>query len=363
MLARDHYATLGVPPTASQEEIEEAYRHLCRRYHPEINPGDRQAALVFERIEEAYQVLSDPERRARYDREGSLADGLLEQGPDLRVQVLPEGGEGTYAELFRRLRDHARRSRPLRGQDVSAHVEVPLRLAELGRRAYVTVQRREPCRPCGGRGRVELQRHRPCERCGGSGQETFVKGALSISCSCAECGGEGIVAGLPCPDCRGEGTVLKTRKVLVRIPPGVRDGQLVRVTGAGHAGTRGGEPGDLVVRCTVQPVPGFERQGPHLLRTVPITIAEAVLGGKVSVTTLDGEAATVRVPPGTSSGRLLRLRGRGLELPDGRRGDMLVRVEIVVPTLVDEDSKELIRQFAARNPESPRAGHAREVAR
>lgn len=361
MLARDHYATLGVPPTASGEDIEEAFRHLSRRYHPGINPGDPHAAVVYERIQAAYDVLADPDRRARYDREGSLAPESEAESLGLGVQLIPDAEDsGSWAELFERLREHRGRGAPVAGENIHISVEVPLASAEFGRRTALAVRRRVPCEHCSGRGRVQLQRRRPCDRCQGSGQESFVKGALSVSCACADCGGEGLRAGVACPDCRGSGLRQLLDRLVLRVPPGVQDQQEMRVPGKGHHGPRGGPAGTLVVRCLVQRVPGFERHGPHLLTTAPISVGEAVLGGKIAVPVLEGPPATLRVPPMTQSGTVLRLRGHGLELPDGRRGDMLVRVEIRIPDRIDEDSKELVRRFAARNPVSPRSGSASE---
>ncbi len=354
MLARDHYATLGVVPTAAAEEIEAAYRHLSRRYHPDINPGDLHAAAVFERLEEAYGVLADPERRARYDREGSLVESLRASTPGLSVRVLADAEGGSYGELFRRLRDHRDRSSEPCGEDIHATVKMPLLQAELGRRVSVPLRRNVPCDQCSGRGRIELQHDLTCERCGGDGTETFVKGALSVSCTCSDCKGDGIVTGRACPTCNGEGRVLVDAKTLVRVPPGVIDGQEIRMDGAGHCGPRGGERGDLVAICHVERVAGYERRGPHLHRTLPITVGEAVLGAKIEVASLDGEVAFLRLPPGTHSGSEFRVRSHGLELPDGRRGDMLICVQIHVPALVDEDSKELIRQFAVRTTYDPR---------
>ena len=174
MLARDHYATLGVPPNATDDEIDAAYRHLSRRYHPDINPGDPHAAAVYERLEAAYRVLSDPARRERYDAEGSPKELEDATGPDLHVRLLPDAVDDTsYQDLFRMLRDHARRAGPQAGRDLHATVDVPLLQAGRGRRAQVTVQRASECTDCGGRGRVQLQRSRPCQRCGGAGEESF----------------------------------------------------------------------------------------------------------------------------------------------------------------------------------------------
>lgn len=355
MLARDHYATLGIPPTASDEEIEAAYKHLCRRYHPDINPGDPHAAAVFERIQVAYGVLSDPERRETYDREGSPVERTETSRGDLTVQLLPDAEDGgSWRELFRLLREHHRRSAGTRGQDILATLSVPLSQAERGRRGSLQVRREVTCEQCSGRGRVELQQKYPCERCQGSGEEAFVKGALSVKCTCAECEGAGIVSGVPCEECGGRARLTRVERVLVRIPPGIQEGQEIRLPGQGHAGRRGGDPGDLIVRCTVEMPPGVGRSGPHLHARLPISVSEAILGAKIELPTLDGDTAILRVPPGTQSGTELRMRGHGLELPDGRRGDMLVRVEVHIPESLDEETKDLARQLAARHPRGPR---------
>lgn len=347
MLSRDHYATLGVPPNASDEDIEEAYRHLSRRYHPDVNPGDPHAAAVFERIEEAYDILSDPERRERYDQQGSLTEELVEGDLDLRVRILPDSDDRTsFADLIHELREHARRSRPSRGEDIHVPVTVPLSQAERGRRTTVEVRRRQRCSHCSGRGRVQLQKTRSCERCNGVGEETFVKGALSVTCSCSECGGEGLIAGIDCRECRGSGLESTNERLLVRVPAGVRDGQAIRIPGAGHAGPGGGPSGDLVARVRIETPDGFRREGPHVHTTVKIGIVEAILGDRVAVPTLEGEDASLKIPPRTQSGRVFRLRERGLEMPEARRGDMLVRVEVRIPETVDEDTKQLIRKLA-----------------
>ena len=355
MLARDHYATLGVPPNADTEQVDQAYRHLSRRYHPDINPGDPHAATVFERIESAYRVLSDPQRRARYDREGSLVDAVEPVVPDLTVRVVPEGDEpGTYAALFRHLKDHHQRSSPQRGGDLYIDVSVALIDAERGRRTTARVNRQDRCEDCGGRGRVQLQRARPCDSCGGSGQETFVKGALSVTCGCADCTATGLLRGVPCPRCGGHGVRPCVETILVRVPPGVTDGEEIRVSDQGHCGRLGGKRGDVILRCRVESARGFRREGPHLYTQQPVSMLEAVLGGRIDVPTLDGDRASLPLPPNTQTGDVFKLRERGLELPDGRRGDMLVRVEVHLPEILDEDSKEMIRQLAARHPLRPR---------
>ena len=356
MLARDHYATLGVPPDAVADEIASAYRHLCRRYHPDINPGDPGAARVFERVEEAYAILGNSERRTRYDQSSTASSTNVEERPAISVRVLPtnEPGTGSYSDLFRELDAHRRRSTPARGQDIETSVIVPLAQAERGRRASIEVNRRVPCGDCQGRGRVELQHTRPCPTCHGSGEEIFVKGSLSITCPCSSCEGDGLDAGLTCEGCRGTGIRLARENLLARIPPGVTSGQVVRLPKLGHHGERGGLPGDLVVRCQVEEVEGFERHGPHLTCRVPVSVAESILGGRIELRTPARGRALLRLPPGSRSGETFRLRGRGLTLPDGRSGDLMATIDIHVPPVVDEDSKELIRRFDQLTAWSPR---------
>jgi molecular chaperone DnaJ len=361
MLARDHYATLGVPPNASDDEIDEAYRHLSRRYHPDINPGDRHAEAVYERLETAYQVLSDPLRRSRYDAQGAPAELEEAAGPDLSVRLLSEAHRGgSYRDLFRLLSDHARRAGPLRGDDIHATVDVPLLQAGRGRRARIVVQRRSECSGCRGRGRVQLGRSRPCETCGGAGEESFVKGALSVTCGCADCDGTGLATGRPCDLCRGSGATTAAETVLARVPGGVADGQQLRLVGAGHRGLRGGMAGDLVVHVRVVPLAGWHREGDNLHGQLVLSAAEAILGRKLQVALPDGSSTSLRVPPNTPAGYRFKLRGRGLELPDGRRGDMLLRAVIDVPEVVDEESRQLIREFEQRHPFDPRAAVVRE---
>lgn len=361
MLARDHYAALDLTPEATAEEIEQAYRHLTRRYHPDVNPGDPRAAAVFERLREAYEVLSDPERRQRYDR-GGAAEGAPTRQVGLAVRVLsdPSGG-GSWGDVLRQLSEHARRARPQRGQDITVTVDVPLAQAERGRRVAVSLRRQVACANCSGRGRVRLDASRTCERCGGGGTETFLKGSLAISAGCADCGGDGVLAGSPCEPCAGSGLESRSDRLVVRVPGGVQDGQEVRLEGLGNAGPRGGRPGDLVVRAHVVPTSGFERQGPHLRRTVSVPYTLAILGGRIEVRTIDGDTATLRLPPLTRQGMEFRLRGRGLEMSDGRRGDMLVRVQIRMPESIDEDRKRLVRQLAESGPErTPRPAGSSE---
>lgn len=344
MLSRDHYAVLGVPPDADLEEIEAAYRRLSRRYHPDLNPGSARARTAYERIRLAYEVLTDERERRRYDRQGRpIADDI-----EVVTGAPSDGREISFPELFRCLCDHARRTRPQRGGDVHAKVNFRLADAERGRRVPVQVRHLRPCRHCGGRGVVRMSEASACSTCRGSGKQVFTHGALSVAVPCPDCGGEGVCSGVDCSECHGIGLASVAETVAVQIPAGVLDGQEVRVRGAGHAGRRGGPPGDLIVTVHLRGPAAFERHGPHLLTRTPISVSEAILGARVPVPTLDGSTALLRVPPGARAGQRLRLRGKGLEMPNGLYGDLVVELEVWLPEVVDEDAKRLIREFGER---------------
>jgi molecular chaperone DnaJ len=367
MLSRDLYAILGVSADASDEEIETAYLHLSRRYHPRINPGDAEAALAFERIEAAFHVLGHPARRAEYDRASRseetrgagarpAGDSSVADRPQSDISVdAAEGSGGSFHDLFRALRDHARRSGPQRGENLHTTLSIPLPWVELGRRTALEVKRLIVCQRCSGRGRLPGGASSPCQRCQGTGNEIFSKGALSVTCTCADCGGEGRQRGSACPQCHGSGLMSSVQAIPVQAPAGVVDGQVIRLPGLGHHGPKGGPPGDLLITCQVQAQPGFERQGPNLHCTVRVAVAEAVLGARIPVPVPDGPDATLRLPPGTQNGQLFRMRGRGLPMGGGRHGDLLITVELWVPELVDEDAKALISQFHERTGAPPRS--------
>lgn len=356
MLSRDHYAVLGVPPDADDEAIEAAFRRLSRRYHPDLNPGDARARIAFERIKLAYRVLTDERERQRYDREGQPVADQIEV---IAGSAPTDADEASFAELFRRLCDHSRRTRPQRGGDVHATVSLRLEDAERGRRIPITVRRLGACPDCGGRGAVRMGETSACAACQGTGKTVFARGTLNVAVACADCGGEGVRRGAPCPDCHASGLLGAYETVAVQIPPGVLDGQEIRVRGAGHRGRRGGPAGDLVVTVRLEGRAGFERHGPHLLTRVPVSISEAVLGGRVPVQALDGSTMTARIPPGARAGQRLRLRGKGLEMANGLRGDLVVELEIWLPEVVDEDAKRLIREFGERTAKPARSGGRR----
>jgi molecular chaperone DnaJ len=374
--ARDYYETLGVKRNASESEIKKAYRRLARKYHPDVNPGDKQAEEKFKQIQAAYDVLSDAEKRKVYDRFGFYREG--QPGPDPSAQPggpsgfsdidfdfsgggAGAGGGRSFTDIFSDLlggrwgRAASEAAAPEGGRDLEYHITIPFLDAINGTEAKISLGRREVCQRCGGSGSVSGARTRTCPTCGGRGQVQRTHGAMRFSSSCPQCGGSGRVKVGDCPVCGGAGTVQKAESLNVRIPAGVNDGSRVRVSAKGDAGERGGPPGDLYLVVHVRPHHLFEREGANIVCKVPLTVTEAALGAKIEVPTIDGKAL-LKIPAGTQSGQKFRLRGRGApSLKGGPRGDEIVEVHVVLPQVRDERSKEILREFARLNPQDPRA--------
>ena len=351
----DLYIVLGLDQGASEGDIKRAYRRLARRFHPDINPGDHAAEARFRQILEAYETLVDPTRRSRYDaghrvepeRRASEFEGFdfSSRGADysatfgdLVAEVLSERG--------------ARTPEPQRGADLHLELSLSFEDAFAGVERPVTVTRRETCGSCNGSG---LTRTTPgaCAVCRGSGVLRMVRGHMVFSRSCTSCGGTGQQRPRACEHCAGTGQEPRTETVPVRIPAGIADGDRVRLPGKGNGG-RGAPPGDLYVTVRVASHPLFRRDGDDIHLTVPIAVHEAALGAKVEVPTPDG-ATRLRVPPGTQSGQRFRLRERGAHSSrGGARGDLVIEVRLMLPKVLDERSKELLREFGRINGENVR---------
>lgn len=353
----DLYVILGLRHGATEPEIKRAYRRLARRFHPDINPGDRMAEARFRQILDAYETLIDPDRRSRYD------SGASEDPQDRRTS----GFEGfdfsargadhsaTFGDLFAEVLTERSAKEPSaqRGADLHQAVQLPFEEAFAGAQRAVTVTRREVCRTCAGSGRTRVSPG-TCHVCQGTGAVRTVRGHMVFSRSCAGCGGTGKQQPRPCEPCSGTGQETRSETVQVRIPAGIADGDRVRVAGKGNAGALGGPPGDLYITVHVASHPVFRRDGDDLHLVVPIAIHEAALGARVDIPTPDG-TARLRVPPGTQSGQRFRLRERGASSTrDGRRGDLVVEVRLMLPRLLDERSKELLREFGKINGENVR---------
>jgi molecular chaperone DnaJ len=396
---RDYYETLGVKKSASGEDIRKAFRKLARRYHPDVNPGDKSAEEKFKAISEANDVLSDPKKRKIYDQVGFYSDnidpataeayaragggpgggfpgagfpgGQAGAGPqgvhfdfggfdfsDLFEggRARKSGGAGGFRDVFSGIFGGGRgaaheEAEP--GTDLEYQVNVPFWNAIRGTVMRLSISRRDTCGTCHGQGFMESSGK--CPECDGTGQVTQTGGRMKFNVTCPRCHGTGRNLTV-CPTCHGEGTIDRTEPLEVRIKAGTRDGQRIRLAGKGNAGTRGGPAGDLYVIIRTGDHPVFRREGDDIHLVVPITATEAALGAKVEVPTIDGRAQ-LRIPPGTQSGQKLRLREKGVPsaTKEGVRGDEIVEVKLTLPMPRDERTKELLRELAKLNPEDPRA--------
>jgi molecular chaperone DnaJ len=358
---KDYYAVLGVAEDAPQKDVTSAYRKLARKFHPDANPGDQSAEDRFKEVSSAYEVIGDPERRAEYDqarRMGPLAGGMGGAGAEGFPGGMRFDGDisDLIGNLFSRGRAGGQRppTGPQRGPDVETELHLSFDDALLGVTTTVNITSDTRCPGCLGSGAAPGTAPRTCHSCGGRGAVDENQGFFSFSRPCGTCGGQGRLVENPCPTCAGLGAVRRPRQVKVRIPRGVRHGQRIRVKGKGGAGANGGPDGDLFVKVDVGAHPLFGRVGDNLTIVVPITFPEAALGADVVVPTAAGEPVTIRVPPGTRSGRTFRVRGRGVE---GRKGsgDLLVTVEVAVPQSMSDSERSALEAYAATNTESPRA--------
>jgi molecular chaperone DnaJ len=376
-LEKDYYKVLGVTRSASADDIKKAYRKLARELHPDHNPNDKVAEAKFKDVSEAYAVLSDQGKRKEYDDMRSLfGNGAIRRNARAGGSSMPfdlgdlfGGGGGTpgtstgerrfgggFTDLFGSLftGGSGRARGPARGRDVEAELSLAFEEAVRGATLPVTLRAPGRCETCHGSGAKPGTEPRTCPKCNGIGLVTTNQGAFQFSEPCRECQGVGTVVDEKCPDCRGTGAVTRPRTLTVRIPPGVNDGQRIRLAGRGEPGDRGGTAGDLFVLVRVKPHTLFTRSGENLGVTVPVTIAEATLGVDLVVPTLDGQV-TVRVPPGTPSGRLLRVRGRGVpHRGSGTAGDLLVTIDVEVPKDLTPEARKAMEEFAAHTAPASR---------
>ena len=406
---KDYYGALGVKKSASTEDIKKAFRKLARKYHPDVNPGDKAAEEKFKAISEANEVLSDPKKRKIYDQLGFYSDNIdpaaaeayARQGgtpggfpggfpggqpgnagsagaggvhfdfggfdfSDLfegggkgkKSSASSSGGGGGFRDIFSSIFDRggagaATQEGPEPGTDLEYQVNVPFWTAIRGGVMKLNIVRRETCGACNGAGFVEAPG--TCPQCHGKGTVEQTGGRMKFNVQCPRCHGTGKNIS-PCPTCHGEGTVERTEPMEVRIKPGTRDGQRIRLAGKGNAGAHGGAAGDLYVIIRAGDHPVFHRDGDDIRLTVPVSATEAALGAKIEVPTIDGRTL-LKIPPGTQSGQKLRLREKGVPsaTKDGVRGDEIVEIKVTVPMPRDERTKELLRELATLNPEDPRA--------
>lgn len=363
MAKKDYYEILGVQRSASQADIKKAYRKLARKYHPDLNPGDKAAEAKFKEIQEAYSVLNDPKKRSQYDKFGYVGDvppGASQQEGFSGFEGFDfsDFGSTPFGDIFERMfRTEQRRTpftRPAKGEDLHYTMRVGFMDAVRGIQTKIRLTRSVPCSHCSGKGYEETGGSGTCPSCGGSGQSTMQRGFMRFSTTCSHCGGTGRTPGKTCPACGGSGVVQKTSLISVRIPPGVNTGSRVRLAGKGNAGRNGGPPGDLFITIQVDSHPFFKREGSNIMVKVPITVPEATLGAKINVPTIDG-ASTIRIPPGTKSGQKFRLRGKGAPFPGRKtRGDQFVEVYIVPPPFDDVRIREMMKELEKITQQKPR---------
>jgi molecular chaperone DnaJ len=396
---KDYYETLGVKKSASADEIRKAFRKLARKYHPDVNPGDKSAEEKFKSLSEANDVLSDPKKRKIYDQIGFYSDNIdpaaaeayarggatgaggfgdvSGAGPGGNAQGAPfdfggfdfsdlvdnagqsrrSGGSGGFRDIFSGMFGGGRggaatETGPESGSDLEYQVNVPFWTAIRGGVMRLNITRQDVCTNCHGEGYIEAPGK--CPECNGTGQITQTGGRMKFNVTCPRCHGTGKNIST-CPVCHGEGTVSKTEPLEVRIKAGTRDGQRIRLAGKGNAGAHGGAAGDLYVIIRIDEHPVYRRDGDDIYLTVPVTVAEAALGAKIEVPTIDGRAL-LKIPPGTQPGQKLRLREKGVPsaTKEGVRGDEIVEITVKVPMPRDERTKELLKELAKLNPEDPR---------
>ena len=344
VIKADYYEVLGVSRTATDQELKAAYRKLALQHHPDRNPGNAESEERFKSCSEAYQVLSDPQKRAAYDRYGHAGVGAGGfDGSPFAAQDIGDIFGDLFGEMFNMGGGSRRTSRVQKGRDVRHDLTIEFEEAVFGKETRVTIRRMEPCKDCRGSGTASGRGPASCPHCQGRGQVRYQQGFFSIARTCSACGGTGTVISDPCTLCHGEGRVERQHEISVSIPAGVEDGTRIRYQAEGDAGRFGGPAGDLYILLKVKPHRVFDRDGNDLRCVIPISFPQAALGAEISLTTLDG-VTKIKVPEGTQSGQEFRIRGKGVpHLNEYGRGDLIAQVVIRTPTRLTKAQKELLR--------------------
>jgi molecular chaperone DnaJ len=347
MSKRDYYKVLDVPRTATEAQIKQAYRRLAMKYHPDRNPNDREAEERFKEAKEASEVLTDTQKRALYDQHGHAGLEAATRGGG-RGGFASDAFSDIFGDVFGDIFGTARRggrSQVFRGADLRYELALELDQAVFGHSVEIEVARLAECDTCHGSGAAKGSQPATCDTCGGAGQVRISQGFFQLQQTCPRCRGTGSIVRNPCDTCLGQGRVRRTRKLSVKVPAGVDNGDRVRLGGEGEAGRNGGPPGDLYVEIHVREHPIFERDGEHLSCEVPVSFATAALGGSVAVPTLDGDVM-LKIPAETQSGRVFRLRDKGVKpVRGGARGDLFCRVAVETPVHLSVEQRELVRQL------------------
>jgi molecular chaperone DnaJ len=380
-MPQDYYNTLGVARDAGAEDIRKAYRHLARKHHPDLNPGDKAAEERFKNVQEAYDILSDPKKKQMYDQVGFYSEAGAaganagRGGPNMgfggfdfsdyfargggRPGAGPQPGpdpssfQDIFSQWFGGARGQGTTQPPQKGSDLEYGLNIDFWQAIKGTQVRLTVSRQEACAACSGSG-ARSGNNTVCPECHGSGQVTQNAGAMRFNLTCPKCEGTGQLRNR-CPECHGDGRISKSEQVDVRIPAGAQQSSRLRVAGKGNAGTHGAPPGDLYITLRVEEHPFFRRDGDDIYITVPVRIDEAGLGTKIEVPTIDGRAL-LKIPQGTNNGQKFRLREKGVENSRSHtRGDQIVEIAVQAPDVRDERTRELLREYAELHPDDPRS--------
>ncbi|HET6379379.1 MAG TPA: molecular chaperone DnaJ [Methylocella sp.] len=347
MTRRDYYEILGISRTSTDAEVKSAFRKAAMQCHPDRNPGDAEAEIRFKEVNEAYQVLSDSQKRAAYDRYGHAAfeQGGFGPGADGFAASMADIFDDLFGEMMGGRRGGGRRG-PARGSDLRYNLEITLEEAYHGKTVSITLPASVACHSCGGSGAKAGAKPRICPACGGQGRVRAQQGFFAIERTCPNCHGGGEIIDDPCQTCGGSGRVTRERSLSVNIPPGVEDGTRIRLGGEGEAGAKGGPPGDLYIFVSTKPHLFFQRDGADLFCRVPISIVQAALGAEVGVRTLDGSMAKVKIPEGTQTGKQFKLKGRGMPVLRSRdTGDLYIEVTVETPQNLSKRQKELLAEF------------------
>jgi molecular chaperone DnaJ len=370
---KDYYSVLGVPASAKQDEIKKQYRKLAAKHHPDKNPNDPKAAERFKEISEAYQVLGDADKRKQYDQMrqlgafGGFGGPQRRGGPQpgagspfgpgagsqsFRFEDLGDVGLGGLGDLFSSMfgggaagAKGARSRGPERGQDVESQLSIPFRTAALGGKVPIELEVNEECSTCHGSGAAPGAKVSTCPECQGRGTISFGQGGFAVQRPCPMCLGKGTVPSERCPTCGGSGEVRSKKRVMITVPEGVDSGTKIRLKGQGARGNRNGQPGDLLITFQVEPDHFFRREALDVVAPVPINIAQATLGSKINVKTLDGKKVTIKIPAGTANGKRFRVRGQGIKREE-QRGDLIVEVQVRVPEKLTEEQEKAMKEFA-----------------
>lgn len=357
---KDFYQVLGVSDSATPEEIKKAYRRLAKQYHPDANPKNAQASEMFKQISEAHSTLSDPEKRKKYDQmrrlgafdfaqSGPRSGGRAREygGPQAPPETFDFGDFGSMGlgDIFSSIFGRGRKEESRGGVNLETSVDIPFKTAMLGGKVPITLPVNGTCDVCKGTGAAKGATVNTCPECKGRGTISFGQGGFAVNRPCPQCRGRGKIPSEPCPNCNGAGEVRSEKTVVLTVPPGTESGTKMRLKGQGESGN-GGEPGDLLVTFEVEPDRFFKREGLDIVCQIPINVAQAVLGTKVKVRTLQGSKVVLTIPPGTSAGKRFRLKGFGIAKAD-RQGDQLVEVTVTIPEKLNEEQAELFSKFAS----------------